>query len=401
MALYKCTVLNAVGERQVIKREAGDVLSLRAALKLEKLHLLKYSAVGEKKQNEFFAVSSKVKPQEVVNFLRQFSVMVKAGVSISDSISSLRQQKLSTPFKNVLQEVHHDIESGVLLSEAFAKHPKVFPAYFSRMVAIGEVSGSLEGVLLNMADYYENDRKIKRKAASAMVYPSMLLVMVVIVMFFVMLYILPQFEATIMELGGEVPAITRILMNISAFMQKYAFVIIPGIAVFILAVVMFLKSKKGRYVKDYLLFNMPIIKGVQRNLITARFARAFVILLGSGMNIIDCLTNLQRMLGNALLAEKFSFTIEEVKRGRRIAPSLEATEMFPKMLTEMIDVGEKSGDIETVLSSTSSYFDECVEASISKAIAALEPLMIVLLGLIVAVVILAVLLPIMSLMSSI
>lgn len=401
MALYRCTVLNALGEKQSLVREAGDVISLQAELKKDNYYPVKLTIIKEKKKNEFFSVSSKVKPNEVIGFLRQFSVMVKAGIPISESINNLRAQKYSTPFRNVLQAVYFDIESGVLLSEAFAKHPKVFPRFFISMVAIGETSGSLDKVLVSMADYYENDRKIKKKAKSAMVYPTMLLVMVFIVLLFVTLFILPQFESTINELGGEIPKITMILMDISNFMQDYIFIILPSLAVVLLAIFLFFRTKKGQYVKDYLMFHLPLIGKVQQNLITARFSKAFVILLGSGMNMVDCLENLKKMLGNAVFSQKFSYTIEEVKRGRRIAPSLAATELFPMMLTEMIEVGEKSGNIEEVLTSTSSYFDECVESSIAKAIAALEPMMIVILGVIVGVVILAVLLPMMSLMNSI
>ncbi len=401
MALYRCTVLNELGEKQIIIREAGDVVSLRAELKKDNFYPVKLTIIKEKKQNEFFSVSSRVKPDEVISFLRQFSVMVGAGIPIGDSINSLRSQKYTTPFRNVLQAVYFDIESGVLLSEAFAKHPKVFPRFFINMVAIGEASGSLDRVLISMADYYENDRKIKKKAQSAMVYPSLLLVMVFVVLLCVTLYILPQFESTINELGGDVPWITKVLMDISNFMQDYIFIILPALAAVALVLFLLSKTKKGEYVKDYLMFHLPLIGKVQQNLITSRFSKAFVILLGSGMNMVDCLENLKKMLGNAVFSEKFSFTIEEVKRGRRIAPSLAATELFPTMLTEMIDVGEKSGNIEEVLTSTSSYFDACVESSIAKAIAALEPIIIVILGVIVGVVILAVLLPIMSLMNSI
>ena len=401
MALYRCTVLNALGEKQSLVREAGDIVSLRAELKKDNYYPVKLTVIKEKKKNEFFAVSSKVKPDEVISFLRQFSVMIKAGIPISDCINTLRAQKYSPSFRNVLQAVYFDIESGILLSEAFAKHPKVFPRFFINMVAIGEASSSLDKVLVSMADYYENDRKIKKKAKSSMVYPTLLLVMVFVVLLFVTLFILPQFESTINELGGDIPKVTMILMDISDFMQDYIFIILPALAIVLLAIFLFFRTKKGHYVKDFLMFHLPLIGKVQQNLITARFSKAFVILLGSGMNMVDCLENLKRMLGNEVFSKKFSYTIEEVKRGRRIATSLAATELFPTMLTEMIDVGEKSGNIEDVLTSTSSYFDECVESSISKAIAALEPMIILILGAIVGVVILAVLLPMMSLMNSI
>ena len=401
MPMYKCQVLDELGQKHTVFRNAGDEISLRGTLKREKLHLTEFELMQEKKKNEFLAVSSKVNPNEVINFLRQFAVMVKAGIPISNCIKGLRTQKYSTIFQNVLMSIHLDIESGILLSDAFKKHPKVFPQYFVNMVAIGEASGSLDTVLSSMADYYENDRRIKKKATSAMVYPMILLALVVVVSLFVTLYVIPQFENTIKGLGGELPKITVIILNISRFVQDYIFLIIPIALLILCSVMIFFKTEAGKYVRDYLLFNFPIIKDVERNLITARFAKAYIILLGSGMNMIDCLENLKKMLGNALFTKKFNYTIEEVKRGRRIASSLAATRLFPTMLTEMISVGEDSGNIEEVLESTSSYFDECVESSISKAVASLEPIMIVLLGLIVGVVIVSVLLPMMSMMNSI
>ncbi|HQQ39678.1 MAG TPA: type II secretion system F family protein [Bacilli bacterium] len=401
MPLFKCTVLNTLGEKEVVYLEAVDDVVLKAELRQNKMHALKIKVVKEKKENEFLALSSKVKADEFTNFLRQFAVMVNAGIPISDCMNSLRSQRFSKPLRVVLQKIYYDIESGILLSEAFEKHPKVFPSFFVSMVAIGEVSGSLDNVLLSMADYYENDRRIKKKAKSAMVYPTVLLVLVFAVLLFVMLFILPSFESTINELGGEVPTITRVMMSISHFIQNKIYIIIPVIVVVFIAIKLFFKTKKGKYIRDYLLFRLPIVGKVQRNLITSRFAKAFAILLGSGMNLIDCLENLKKMLGNEVFSRKFNFTIEEVKRGRRLAPSIEATKLFPSILTEMINVGEETGNIEDVLVATSSYFDELVESSISKAIASLEPVMIIAIGGIVAIVILSVLVPIISLMGSI
>ena len=401
MPLYKCKVINSSGQRQTVLREAMDELSLRASIRQDEIHMLSFSVVKEEKENEFFAVSSKIKFSEVITFFRQFSVMLKAGIPISDCLNNLHKQKFSVPFRNVLQTVYLDVESGVLLSDAFAKHPKVFPRFFVSMVGIGEVSGSLDRVLTNMADYYENDRRIKKKASSAMVYPTLLVCMVIVVVIFLCLFILPQFESTINELGGEVPEITKIVMGISEFIQNYFFIILPvGVAIALL-VVLFFRTAKGKYVKDVLLLNLPIISTVQKNLITSRFSRAFIILLSSGMNMIDVLENLKKMLGNEVFTRKFDYTIEEVKRGRRIASSIEATGLFPSLLTDMINVGEKSGNIEEVLESTSDYFDEQVEASIAKAVAAIEPMAIVMLGGVVCLVILSVLVPMMSMMNAV
>lgn len=401
MPNYKCKVINSSGQKQTVIRTASDEVSLKAEARQNQIHLLSYSLVKEEKENEFFAVSSKIKFTEVITFFRQFSVMLKAGIPISDAINNLKHQKFSVPFRNVLQEIHTDVESGITLSDAFGKHPKVFPRFFVSMVGIGEVSGSLDKVLTNMADYYENDRKIKKKASSAMVYPMLLVAMVIIVVIFLCLFILPQFESTINELGGEVPEITKIVMGISSWLQEYFFILLPTTVLVVFLIVMFFRTSKGKYVKDVLMLKLPIISTVQRNLITSRFSRAFIILLESGMNMIDVLENLKKMLGNEVFTRKFDYTIEEVKRGKRIAASIEATGLFPPMLTQMIDVGEKSGNIPEVLESTSEFFDEQVESSIAKAVAAIEPMAIVLLGGVVMLVILSVLIPMMSMMNAV
>lgn len=402
MPSYKCKVLDTVGDKKTILIDAINDVALKGKIKNQKYTLLKYSIVKEKKVNAFFAVSSKVKRNELTTFLRQFAVMIKASIPIATSLKSLKEQNYTKTFKKVLNDIYLDVQSGVLLSDSFKKHPKVFPGFFTKMVAIGEVTGSLDRVLESMADYYENDRKIRSKVKSALTYPIILLVLILAVLIFITMFILPQFESMINELGGNVPTITKIVMGISTFIRENYLFLFGGIAIVILLLWLFFKkTKKGKYVWDFIKLHLPMIGTVTKNLVTSRFSKAFIILLGSGMNMSDCLDNLYKMLDNEVFIQKFKYSVEEVKRGRRIAQSIENIKMFPSMLIEMIDVGEKSGNIEEVLRSTSAYFDECVEQSIAKATAALEPLMIVILGGIVAIVILSVLLPIIALMQSI
>ena len=225
MPLYKCKVINSSGQKQTVLREALDEASLKAQARNDKIHMLNYRIVKEKKENEFFAISSRVKFNEVIMFLRQFSVMLKSGIPLTDCLNNLRRQKFSVPFRNVLQAITVDVESGVLLSTAFSKHPKVFPRFFVSMVEIGEVSGTLDAVMTDMADYYEKDRKIKKKASTAMIYPTLLICMIFVVVIFLCMFVLPQFEATIKQLDGEVPKITQIVMGISRFVQDYIFII--------------------------------------------------------------------------------------------------------------------------------------------------------------------------------
>lgn len=401
MAFYKCEVLNELGQKKYLVKEAVDEISLRAFLKHDNYILLKASMIIEKEPNVFFSVSSKVKISEVVIFLRQFSVMVNASISISESLNALKTQKFTKAFQKILMTVHTDILSGKLLSEAFGKHPKVFPHFFVEMVAIGEVSGSLDTVLSSMADYYEKDQKIKKKAKSALVYPMVLLSLILIVIIFMSLVILPQFAQMFEDFGGDIPAITRVILSISTFIKDYILFIFLGLFILIFGLRFFFKSRYGKKVGDRLKLKLPFIKTITRNLITSRFTSAFIILLKSGMNITDCMQNLIRILNNDAFSEKFRYSIEEVKRGKRIAKSIENTNIFPKMLTEMINVGEKSGNLEEVLQSTSGFFETQVESSIQKATAALEPIMIVLLGGVVAVVLISVYLPMIDLMNQI
>lgn len=401
MAFYKCEVINELGEKKYLVKEAVDEISLRAFLKHDNMILVKATMIVEKEPNVFFSVSSKVKIQEVVVFLRQFSVMINASISISDSLNSLKTQKFSKAFQKVLMTIHNDILSGKLLSEAFAKHKKVFPRFFVDMVAIGEVSGSLDTVLYSMADYYEKDQKIKKKAKSALVYPMILLSLILIVIIFMSLVVLPRFGDMFEDFGGDIPGITKIILGVSDFINTYIFFIVFGIIVFVFALILFFKTKIGKRVLDTLKFKIPVIKTVNKNLITSRFTSAFIILLKSGMNITDCMENLVRILNNELFTEKFRYSIEEVKRGKRIAKSIENTNIFPKMLTEMINIGEKSGNLEEVLASSSSFFESQVETSITKATSLLEPIMIIVLGGVVALVLISVYLPMIDLMKQI
>ena len=401
MPYYKCEVVNSDGKKKNLIKEANDQISLKAYLKRDGYTLLKAQMIKEKKPNTFFSVSSKVKITEVVIFLRQFAVMINASISISDSLNTLKMQNFTKTFQKVLMEIHEDVLSGKLLSDAFAKHPKVFPSFFCEMVAIGEVSGSLDKVLTSMADYYENDQKIRKKAKSAMVYPIILLLLVVVVVFFLALVILPQFKDMFEQFGGNIPAFTRVILKFSTFLKENVWLIIFMIMIIIGLLYIFFKTKYGKKTLDWLKLNLPIIKNVTLSTMCSRFVKAFIILLESGMNITDAMENLTPILNNQVFEEKFKFAIEEVKRGKRIAKSIEDTNIFPKLLTEMIKVGEKSGNLEDILRSTSMFFDAQVESSISRATAALEPVMILLLGGIVAVVLLSVYLPMIDLMNQI
>lgn len=399
MPFYVCKVLNELGKPEKKVIEASDEISLGAILRSQKYILVKANKIVEKKPNVFFSVSGKVKPSEVILFLRQFAVMINASISIADSLGGLKQQNYSKAFQKVLIDVHTDVVSGQLLSEAFNKHPEVFPHFFVEMVAIGEVSGSLDKVLESMADYYENEQKIKKKASSAMIYPKLLIAMIIIVIAFLSVFILPKFEGMFAEYSAELPKITKIIFSMSHFINNnFKYILTIGVAIFC-SINIFFFTKKGMYVRDYINITFPIVGSVNRATIVSRFTKAFVILLKSGMHITDCMENLTRIFGNKVFESKFGYSIEEVKRGKRIAKSIENTKMFPSMLTEMINVGENTGNLEEVLQSTAMFYDSQVETTIAKATAAIEPIIILILGGVAVVVLLSVYLPMIQIMN--
>lgn len=397
----KCKVLDEKGKKKTVKMLVEDEIALKVYMNEQGYYLLDYKVIPEKRHNSFFTLTVSIKRKEVVLFLRQFSVMISSGVSIDDTLNTLRMQSFSKGFKEVLDNVYSDVVSGNLLSDAFRVHPEVFPNFFCNMVQIGELSGSLDTVLDSMADYYENEETIRSKARSSLAYPSILGLLIIAVILFMIYFILPQFENMFDEFDGEIPTISRIVFGVGTFLRENMLIILGVIVGLIILILVFFATKPGKKVKSYLALHLPVIGKVNHALITSRFSRTFGILLKSGMNIIDCMNNLVNVIGNVIYKEKFLGAIDEVKRGKTIAKSLANAKVFDPILVQMISVGEKSGNLEEVLNSTTVFFDNEVDSSINKAIALLEPITIIILGVIVAIVLLSIYIPIIELMNTI
>jgi type IV pilus assembly protein PilC len=290
---------------------------------------------------------------------------------------------------------------GKLLSEAFGQYPKIFPNFFRNMVYIGELSGTLDTILMSLASYYEKDNKIKSKAKSAMVYPSFLGILIVAVLGVLTIYVIPMFEDMLNQMGGDMPPITQIVLDTSRFIQGNLLSLIGGIIGGVILLILYFSTKSGRYVKDKIKLSIPLIKQLNIRLITARFARGFGILVSSGLTIVDSMDIMAPVLDNKVVERKFKLAVDEIRRGKRIAASLNLTNIFPRMLIEMIAVGESTGSLEDVLLKTADYFDDVVEQTIAKLTTMLEPLMIIIMAGLVGTVVVAILLPMVNLMGSI
>ena len=401
MVNFKCVVYDDKGKTKRVKILAENETQLRVIIAQQDYHLKSFKEIPLKKANRFFTTTASIKKSEVVVFLRQFSVMLNSGISVDDTINALRLQNYSEGLKRVLDDVYTDVISGNLLSTAFRQRLDVFPEFFCNMVEIGEMSGTLDSICSSMDDYYENNEKLKNKIKSSLAYPIVLVTLIVAVVLFMTYFILPEFENMFAEFDGDIPAISKLVFAIGAFIRSNMVYILITLAVIIVGTIIFFMTKPGIRVKDYIALHFPVIGGINNATITARFARAFCILLASGMNITDCMNNLINILQNTIYTHHFKSVIKDVKKGKSIANSLRDTKIFNPLLVQMVAVGEKSGNLEEVLNSTTSFFDDQVDSRINRAISLLEPVTIILLGGIVTVVLLSIYVPMIQLMDQI
>lgn len=400
MAIFKYKGVNASGKTVKDTIQADDAVSLKKLLRSQGIILSDYEQLKEKRRSNFFSVSSKAKKGEFVTFCRQFAIMLTAGVSIADCLDTLRKQKFTTVFKNDISAAYEEVLKGSLLSEALQKHPKNFPNYFISMVYVGELSGNLAHVLVRAADYYDNDLKIKAKTKSAMMYPMFLSIMVVAIFFLLMIMIVPNFANTLEGYGQELPGLTKVVLAISDFIVANVVWLLLGLAVVVIGSILFFKkTAKGKYLWSAFMMHVPVFKNIKINTITTRFGQTFAILLESGMQVFDCMKVMPRIINDKYFEKKFAYAIEEVNNGKRLSRSLENTQLFPPMLSQMVNVGENTGSLDEVLNIVGDYYQNVLAQSIQRATALLEPMSILLLGGVVLVIILAVMLPMFNMVN--
>lgn len=401
MPLYKYEGLTREGSTIKGDYFAPDLASLKNDLAKQKIKLVSYTVMKAKKKSSFFSTSSKVSSREFVTFVTQLSIMIRAGISIPNAFDTLRKQKFNLYFRNILSEVYEDVLKGMYLSDSLDKFPTVFQSFFTSMVYVGELSGNLADVLDRSVQYYENDQKMKKKAKSAMMYPAFLLVLIIGVFILMMVMVVPQFVEMIESVNGEVPLITKIIVDISDFVVKYVAVILISLFVVVVGSILFFgKTKLGKKAKDYIKYYFPIIGKITKAQITSRFCTSFAILLASGMQVVECMTSMPRIMDNIVFTAKFKQAITDVNEGEKLSVALEKTKMFPKILLQMTSVGESSSSLEEVYQTVGTYYEEELSTAISRATGMIEPATIILLGAMVLVIILAIMMPMFSMMNA-
>ena len=399
MPIYTYRAKNLSGEQLSGTQDFKSLEFLKAMLSDQGYFLIDAQIKG--KEYSFGELFNRVDIKDISLFCRQFSVILNAGIPIVEALAILRDQVEKKKFREALEDVHDQLQRGNLFSSTLQAHPKVFPDFMINMVLVGEASGTLDTIMISLAEYYEKENKLRRKIKGAMTYPTILLILMVGVVTLLLVKVLPTFATILQSMGGELPELTKVLMGMSGFMVKnigliFGIVILGGIGVNILS-----KNDEFRFWLDSLKLKIPIVKVTVVKVITARFARSMGILLKSGIPVIRSFEIMSDILGNRVVAHRFLDCKDEVMEGKGISGSIKKMGIFPPMLIHMIEVGEATGQLDEMLTRTAGFFDEEVEEAISKLTAMLEPAMIVIMAVVVGTVVMGMMLPMVSIMQSV
>ncbi len=336
----------------------------------------------------------------VTIFTRQFSTLIDAGVPVVQGLHILNEQMKPGALKNVTGTIAEDVEGGSSLSEAFAAHPKTFDNLYVNMVRAGEAGGVLDLVLQRLADFREKSARLKRRIIGAMVYPAAVLTVALTILTLIMIFIMPQFFEIFDDLGIDLPAPTLILMAITDTLLRFKY-FLPLIPVALFAIYKLIRvSKGGRYVVDWVKFRIPIFGNLLRKSAIARFTRTFGTLISSGVPILEALSITRDTCSNATLVSALAKVHDSIREGESIAEPLGASNVCEDMVVSMIDVGEETGNLDSMLEKVADNYDEEVDTMVEGLTSLLEPIMIVGLGLVAGSIIIALFMPLIEMMGS-
>ena len=379
-------------------RQAVSQMLISRGLTAETVQAMTGAQAGKKMGR----TDRKVKTGELLVFTRQLSTIVSAGLPLLQGLDILAEQTEDANFAAVIYAIGEDVESGSSFSEALRKYPQVFPDLYVSMVRAGEAGGDLDGVLLQLADYLEAMAELRRRIKSAMTYPVAALSLILLISAGLIVWVVPQFQEIFSTLGATLPKPTLILIAASNVLRSWKVLIV--IAVFIgiiMAIRAYGTTAGGRYNLDALKLRIPVFGQLQRKVSISRFTRTLSALTRSGVAILQALEIVERTAGNEVFARIVAEAGDSVRSGQTLAEPLSRSDQFPPMVTRMIAVGEKTGALEQMLTKISDFYDSEVKATVDSLTSLIEPILIMMMGIIVGGIVLALFLPIFSMSQNI
>lgn len=379
--------------------EANDLKQARSILR-EKGYFAYH--IKEKKPN--FIISSfqkflkKISLTEVATFTRQLATMINAGLPLTDALIILKSQSESK-MAGIAGEILKDVEQGTTLGDSLKKHPKIFSPVYISLVRAGESAGVLDNIMLRLADNLEAQREFRSKIKGALTYPIIIIIGMGAVIFIMMVFVIPKLTALYTEFDAKLPKPTQVLMSASAFMVNFWWLVLAFIAGLFYLFKLIKKNKKGKRKIDELKFKLPIAGKLQKQVILAEFTRTLGLLIGAGVSIIEALEISAKTTNNQIIEEALAKANRQVEKGFPLATVIADNPVFPQILSQMLSVGEETGKVDEVLLKVSKFFQSESEESLKGLTSAIEPLIMILLGVGVGFLVIAIILPIYNLTS--
>jgi type IV pilus assembly protein PilC len=398
MPVYTYRGTNRAGSAVSGEQSANSKAELINLLRRQQIKVSKLSEKGKEFSLPTFAAG--VNAKDLAVFTRQFSVMIDAGLPLVQCLEILAGQQENKTFESVLTTTRASVEGGSTLSAAMRQHEKVFDALYVNLVEAGEAGGILDTILQRLASYIEKNVKLKRAVKSALVYPVAVLGVAAGVITLLLWKVVPIFATLFVGLGVDLPLPTRVVMAMSNFVGSiFGLMILIFIIAVVVAVKLWHGTQKGRFILDGVLLKLPLIGILLRKIAVARFTRTLGTLISSGVPILEGLDITARTSGNAVIEKALSRVRKALEQGKNLADPLKETNVFPGMVTQMIGVGEQTGAMDAMLQKIADFYEDEVDAAVKDLLAALEPAMIVFLGVVVGGIVISMYLPLFSLIG--
>jgi type IV pilus assembly protein PilC len=389
------------GDIQSGEREAKTRDEIVSFLRTQRMTPVKIEERSKKEGGGGFSIGTGISVRDIVIFTRQFATMINSGLPLVQSLDILAKQSENKSLQKVIGQVLYDVESGQTLADAMRVHPKVFTDLFVNMVAAGEAGGILDTILLRLATFLEKADALRRKIKGAMIYPGVILSVAAGAVTILLLFVIPTFQEMFDSAGVALPGPTLFVVGLSQFLQSFWWAIAIGIVALVVLIRQYYKTPTGQLLLDKLLLNLPVLGNLQRKAGIARFTRTLGTLVSSGVSILDGLEITARTAGNRVLHDAIMESRASIAGGETISEPLKRSGVFPPMVVQMINVGEQTGGLDEMLTKIADFYDEEVDAAVEALLSAMEPIMIVFLGVVVGGMIVAMYLPIFDMMNAV
>jgi len=398
MAFFKYVAKNKFGENIKGKAEARDIKQAAALLTSRGLLVIKLDPITQDSFAFLKSMTGGIKFDDIVSLTRQLSTMITAGLPLASALNILvRDGKVEVT--RLMAVILQDVEGGHSFADALSKHKKVFSRLYIQLVKAGETGGVLDTVLERLADNMEKEKEFKAKTKGALIYPVIVMIAMVVVAVIMMIFVIPKLTEMYRDFGSELPFLTRALIGVSDAMVKYWYILAAVVGGIVFAFKSYAKTKEGRYKIDEMLLKLPIFGELKKKVILTDFARTLALLLGAGISLLEAIAIVTESVENIVYRSALEEVSKQVEKGSSLSESLSHYDMFPVILHQMMSVGEETGKLDEVLKKLSVYFEQESEHAIKNMTTAIEPMIMIVLGLGVGAMVIAIIMPIYNLTS--